>query len=222
MSSDEETLGGREPFGMSEEDLDNEFNPTLKRRRQTKEEALYGVFAEDMGLDDRQQQRGGDGRRGGAGAQVNFVAARGRGANSNDDDQGQLSDADDDAVVARLLDDEEQRKRKAPGKNAGQRHRPPQQQQQEQQQQQQPNDWEQQNPKRQPPEKRQWQRLHMQGQRQPAQARATTCMIFGVQMPTVLPSRWTPCLPPTACVSSRPPSRPQSTTKSQRWSRLPR
>lgn len=47
MSSDEEQAENAESFEVSQYDLDNEFNPH-RSRKPTKEEQLYGVFAEDI------------------------------------------------------------------------------------------------------------------------------------------------------------------------------
>lgn len=48
-----------EKFEVTEWDLANEFNPERRRHRQTKEEAVYGIWAERGDSDDERPSFGG-------------------------------------------------------------------------------------------------------------------------------------------------------------------
>ncbi|CAB1322050.1 unnamed protein product [Coregonus sp. 'balchen'] len=85
-----------EKFEVTEWDLANEFNPERRRHRQTKEEAVYGIWAERGDSDDERPSFGGK-RSKDYSAPVNFVSAGLRKSAAEDKQQQQSGGGSDDS-----------------------------------------------------------------------------------------------------------------------------
>ena len=112
MSSDEEM----EAFEITDYDVENEFNPNRKRRKFTREDAIYGVWAQRDDDDDGRGFRSYYGKKGASSAASDYSRPMqfvGRASAEGEDEESDASsdgERKDKILLERLKEEEEEAK----------------------------------------------------------------------------------------------------------------